>query len=67
VSASNQGKYSAQFKAHAVAMVEELGKSATVVAEELGLNRSTLWRWIAQARGTYGTLKGYRSVAVCFL
>jgi transposase-like protein len=43
-------------------MVEELGKPATVVAEELGLNRSTLWRWIAQARGTYGT-RGRRTQA----
>ena len=55
MSESNKGKYSAQFKAQAVAMVEELGKPATVVAEELSLNLSTLWRWIAQSRGTHGT------------
>jgi transposase len=60
---SNQGKHSEQFKVQAVAMVEELGRPAVVVAEELGLNPSALWRWIAKARGTYGTRGGKTGVA----
>jgi transposase-like protein len=45
-----------------VALVEELGRPAVVVAEELGLNLSTLWRWSAKARGTYGTRGGMAGV-----
>lgn len=50
--------YTEQFKADAVAMVTELGKSRAQVAEDLQLNPSTLGRWVAAATGTTGRGRG---------
>lgn len=46
------------FKADAVAMVTELGKSRGEVARDLEINESTLGRWVAKATGTKGTGSG---------
>ena len=51
-------EFSDEFKADAVRMVTELGKSRAQVAKELELNESTLGRWVARAIGTTGTGRG---------
>ena len=38
------------FKANAIAMVLDRGMSADAVAKDLGLKRSTFFRWLKQAR-----------------
>ena len=43
-------RYTAEFKAQAVALVVEAGRSALVVARELGINVNTLHSWLKQAR-----------------
>ncbi len=55
--------FTAEFKADAVAMVTELGKPRAQVARELGLNESTLGRWVAKAIGTQGSGRGSASRA----
>ncbi|MDR2374098.1 MAG: helix-turn-helix domain-containing protein, partial [Bifidobacteriaceae bacterium] len=50
--------YSPQFKAEAVAMVVELGKSGAQVAADLGLNQSTVQRWVARWRREHGGAAG---------
>lgn len=47
-----------EFKADAVAMVLELGRSRAEVARDLELDESTLGRWVAKAAGTEGTGTG---------
>lgn len=47
-----------EFKADAVAMVTELGRTRADVARDLELNESTLGRWVAKAAGTKGTGTG---------
>jgi transposase len=39
-----------EFKASAIAMVLDEGKSPESVAKDLGLSRSTFFRWVRQAR-----------------
>ena len=51
-------RYTEQFKADAVAMVTELGKTRAQVAKDLGITGSTLGRWVAEATGTKGTGRG---------
>lgn len=51
-------EFSAEFKADAVRMVTQLGKSRAQVASELELNESTLGRWVARELGTVGTGRG---------
>lgn len=51
-------QYTEEFKADAVAMVTELGKSRSQVAEDLQVSASTLGRWVATATGTTGTGRG---------
>jgi transposase-like protein len=46
--------YSPQFKAEAVAMVVELGKSAAEAARDLEVNESTLGRWVHRWRLEHG-------------
>ena len=41
--------YTDEFKQQAVALVKEAGKSAPVVAKELGININTLYAWLNQA------------------
>ena len=41
--------YTAEFKQQAVALVKEAGKTAPVVAKELGVNINTLYAWLSQA------------------
>ena len=50
-----------EFKASAIAMVLDEGRSPESVAKDLGLSRSTFFRWVRQARidrgqGTKGEL-----------
>ena len=47
---SGRVKYTDDFKANAVAMVLDQGMSADAVAKDLGLTRSTFYRWLKQAR-----------------
>ncbi|TXI51858.1 transposase, partial [Mycolicibacter arupensis] len=47
-----------EFKADAVAMVLELGRSRADVARDLDINESTLGRWVAKKLGTEGTGSG---------
>lgn len=42
--------YDADFKAGAVRLVEETGKSIAQVARELGINDTTLGCWVSDAR-----------------
>ena len=51
-------QYTEEFKADAVAMVTELGKSRSQVAEDLQVSASTLGRWVATATGITGTGRG---------
>lgn len=53
--------FTPQFKADAVAMVTELGKTRAQVARELGINESTIGKWVAKATGTHGTGSGSHS------
>lgn len=57
MSTKNQAKYSDQFKAEAAAMVIELGKSQVVVCRELGVSKSALSKWVADARGIVPTVR----------
>lgn len=50
--------FTAEFKADAVAMVLELGRTRTDVARDLEINESTLGGWVAKAAGTEGTGTG---------
>jgi len=42
--------YTKEFKAEAVALAEKREKSVRLIAADLGLNESVLWRWINQSR-----------------
>ena len=52
MSTNSHGPYSDQFKAEAAAMVIELGKPQVEVCRELGVSKSALSNWVAQARGS---------------
>lgn len=54
----NRPRYTEQFKADAVAMVSELGKSRADVAADLNVSAFALGRWVAAATGTVGTGRG---------
>lgn len=51
-------EFTPEFKADAIAMVNDLGKSRAEVARDLDINESTLGRWVAKANGTEGTGSG---------
>ena len=51
-------EFSDQFKADAVNMVLELGKSRAQAARDLGINESTLGKWVSKATGTEGSGRG---------
>lgn len=51
-------EFTPEFKADAVRMVTELGKSRAQAARDLGINESTLGKWVAIATGTIGTGRG---------
>ena len=42
-------RYDDEFKAHAVKMVVEQGKSPTEVANDLGVSQPTIRRWVNEA------------------
>lgn len=46
----NRRKFSDEFKADAVALVEESGGQIAKVAKELGIHDSSLGNWVRQAR-----------------
>lgn len=50
--------FTEQFKADAVAMVTELGRTRAEVARDLGIAASSLGRWVAEATGTVGSGSG---------
>jgi transposase len=47
-------KYSEQFKAEAVAMVTELGKSVYEVSRSLDISNSLLYGWVKKSRESSG-------------
>ena len=49
-SSRNRRKFTPEFKAEAVAMVEAAGGSIAQVAKELGIHDSSLGNWVRQAR-----------------
>ena len=51
-------EFSDEFKADAVRMVTELGKTRAQVARDLEINESTLGKWVGKATGTHGTGSG---------
>jgi transposase len=50
VSGRNRRKFTPEFKAEAVALVESSGGNIAKVAKELGVYGSTLGNWVRQAR-----------------
>ncbi len=51
---SGRRQFSADFKAGAVALVLEEGKTMSAVARDLGIGLSALSRWVEQARADKG-------------
>lgn len=47
---SNRSKYSEEMRTQTAAYILELGKSATSVAEELGIDVNTVCRWVRDYR-----------------
>ena len=47
---SNNSKYSEEFREETVKFVLESGKSATSVAEEMGIDTNTVCRWVRDYR-----------------
>lgn len=45
-------KYTAEFRADAVALVASSGRSVTAVAQELGVPKSSLGAWVREAAAT---------------
>ena len=50
MSGRNRRKFTPEFKAEAVALVESSGGNIAKVAKELGVYSSTLGNWVRQAR-----------------
>ncbi|WP_329074350.1 transposase [Streptomyces niveus] len=55
--AEKRRKFDAEFREGAVRIVTETGKSVGEVAEDLGINETTLASWVSRARraGRVGT------------
>jgi len=47
--------YTKEFKAEAVALAEKREKPVRLIAKDLGLNESVLWRWVTEAREAAGS------------
>ena len=61
---SNNSKYSEEFREQTVKHIFESGKSATCMAEEMGIDTNTVCRWVRDYRRkhnlpTYAQEKGY--------
>jgi transposase len=54
---STQSRYSASFKAEAVARSREPGANRSKIARELGISEATLYFWVKGAQGTVGKEK----------
>ncbi len=50
-------KYSPEFRAEAVRLVIEYARPVSVVAEELGISRGSLHRWLKQAQKEHTAVK----------
>ena len=64
--ASNNSKYSAEMREQTAKMIVEEGKSATGIAEQLGIDKNTVCRWARDYRRekklpTYADAKGIKS------
>ena len=64
--ASNNSKYSGEMREQTAKMIVEGGKSATSVAEELGIDKNTVCRWARDYRRerklpTYAEAKGIKT------
>lgn len=53
-----QPRYTAEFKADAVALVRTSGKSIPVIASDLGINTQSLRNWVHQAAIDAGNGRG---------
>ena len=64
--ASNNSKYSEEMREQTAILIVEGGKSATSVAEELGIDKNTVCRWARDYRRdkkmpTYAQVKGIKT------
>lgn len=46
----NYGRFTPELRAAAIARVAASGKSITKVAEEIGVDHRTLWKWVNDAK-----------------
>ena len=51
---SNKSKYSDEMREQTAAFIIENGKSATSVAEEMGIDINTVCRWVRDYRRKHG-------------
>ena len=49
--AKKRKRYTKEFKQSLVSMICEEGKSATTIAEDVGIHVNTLYRWISEFKG----------------
>jgi len=50
---SNNSKYTEEFREQTVKLIFETGKSATRMAEEIGIDTNTVCRWVRDYRRKY--------------
>ncbi len=51
---SNNSKYTQETREKTAPYVQETGKSATSVAEEMGIDTNTICKWVREYRRTHG-------------
>ena len=51
---SNNSKYTEEFREQTAKMVIETGKSATSIAEEMGIDTNTVCKWVRDYRRRHG-------------
>jgi transposase len=51
--AKRRKRYTKEFKGSPVRMINDVGKSATAIAEDVGIHVNTLYRWVSEFK-SYG-------------